>query len=184
MGAPFWITAFPPSMPSVLLSHLLLCHSRCSLGNHRQWMAELNSSFLGSTSSNRFSFPLKNLSPNLISSLAIKLAIKIANNSVSGFTVHCATLGRTGFAFSKIFKCHSQRSWKRPLPVTFYCVSVCVVLEHTNTHTFRGNCVFPMQILDLRLYEICACSSLVLYFIFSASLCCHPISPAVIGSHN
>lgn len=134
IGAPFWITAFPPSMPSVLLSHLLLCHSRCSLENHQQWMAELNSSFLGSTSSNRFFFPLKNLSPNLISSLAIKLAIKIANNSVSGFTVHCATPGRTGFAFPKIFKCHSQRSWKRPLPVTFYCVSVCGIRAHKHTY--------------------------------------------------
>ncbi len=97
----------------------------------------------GAQASTDFPFHWKIKTPNLILSLAIKLAIKIANNSVAGFTVLCATPGRAGVAFPKVLKCHSQRSWKRPLPVTFYCVCVCVALGHANTHTFRVNCVFP-----------------------------------------
>lgn len=57
--------------------------------------------------------------PNLISSPAIKFAIKIPNNGAADFTVVCGAPGPPSFASAKMFKCHSHICWKRLLPVTF-----------------------------------------------------------------
>lgn len=76
--------------------------------------------------------------PNLISSPAIKFAIKIPNNGTADFIVVSGAPGPPSLASAKMLKCHSHICWKRLLPVTFQCVSVCgcALLLQQKIHLF------------------------------------------------